>query len=324
MFDQGPHVVLRRDGVCLVLKTPEGEMPQVEYWGGDFGITSDESALNQLDAMTLKVTPPQEKPDAALRPSLLPQGAEAFAGRPGLDAYRGGKPVFVRWASVTVSPIAAGGETEANTLNIVAEDAVNAVKLELKLSIKKGGLVLVEQTVTNIDATDNPDAAALTVNWLESTLPMPRRADTLTQFTGRWPLEKQPRTAVMPSGSVTRECRHGKTSHESPWMFIASDGEPKCRKAKSGPVISHGAATKPTASTICRRTSRSSALANCSDRVRFSWPPANPIRLRKCASLTPQTALTVWPPVSIRGCAPCRSMCRVRVRSRLTRGRRVL
>ena len=227
MFDQGPHVVLRRDGVCLVLKTPEGEMPQVEYWGGDFGITSDESALNQLDAMTLKVTPPQEKPDAALRPSLLPQGAEAFAGRPGLDAYRGGKPVFVRWASVTVSPIAAGGETEANTLNIVAEDAVNAVKLELKLSIKKGGLVLVEQTVTNIDATDNPDAAALTVNWLESTLPMPPRADTLTQFTGRWPLEKQPRTAVMPSGSVTRECRHGKTSHESPWMFIASDGEPK-------------------------------------------------------------------------------------------------
>jgi len=90
MFDQGPHVVLRRDGVCLVLKTPEGEMPQVEYWGGDFGITSDESALNQLDAMTLKVTPPQEKPDAALRPSLLPQGAEAFAGRPGLEAYRGG------------------------------------------------------------------------------------------------------------------------------------------------------------------------------------------------------------------------------------------
>ncbi len=205
MFDQGPHVVLRRDGVCLVLKTPEGEMPPVEYWGEDFGITSDESALNQLDAMTLKVTPPQEKPDAALRPSLLPQGAEAFAGRPGLEAYRGGKPVFVRWASVTVSPIAAGGETEANALNVVAEDAANAVKLELKLSIKKGGLVLVEQTVTNIDATDNPDAAALTVNWLESTLPMPRRADTLTQFTGRWPIEKQPRTAVMPSGSVTRE-----------------------------------------------------------------------------------------------------------------------
>ena len=82
--------------------------------------------------------------------------------------------------------------------------------------------------MTNIaDAVGGASAAPLTVNWLESTLPMPRRADTLTQFTGRWPLEKQPRTAAMPSGSVTCECRHGKTSHESPWMFIASDGEPK-------------------------------------------------------------------------------------------------
>ena len=73
MFDQGPHAVLRRDGVCIVLKTPEREMPQVEYWGADFGMSADESDLSQLDAMTLKVTPPNEKPDAALRPSLLPQ-----------------------------------------------------------------------------------------------------------------------------------------------------------------------------------------------------------------------------------------------------------
>ena len=26
MFDQGPHAVLRRDGVCIVLKTPTDEM----------------------------------------------------------------------------------------------------------------------------------------------------------------------------------------------------------------------------------------------------------------------------------------------------------
>lgn len=57
MFDQGPHGVLRRDGVCVVLKTPENEMPQVEYWGRDFGISGDETSLAQLDAMTLKVTP---------------------------------------------------------------------------------------------------------------------------------------------------------------------------------------------------------------------------------------------------------------------------
>ena len=37
--------------------TPENEMPQVEYWGRDFGISGDETSLAQLDAMTLKVTP---------------------------------------------------------------------------------------------------------------------------------------------------------------------------------------------------------------------------------------------------------------------------
>ena len=66
MFDQGPHAVLRRDGVCIVLKTPTDEMPQVEYWGADFGLSPDEAALTQLDAMTLRITPPNEKPDAAL------------------------------------------------------------------------------------------------------------------------------------------------------------------------------------------------------------------------------------------------------------------
>ena len=37
MFDNGNHVALRRDGVAVVLKAPENEMPQVEYWGRNFG-----------------------------------------------------------------------------------------------------------------------------------------------------------------------------------------------------------------------------------------------------------------------------------------------
>ena len=138
--------------------------------------------------------------------------------------------MFVRWTSVTTFLAAEDRETEATAITVAAEDSVNKVRLNLKLSLKKGGLAMVEQTVSNIDGAnggENSENGPLTVNWLESTMPMPRRADTLTQFTGRWPLEKQPRTAAMPSGSVTRECRHGKTSHESPWMFIASDGEPK-------------------------------------------------------------------------------------------------
>ena len=88
MFDQGPHTVLRRDGVCLILKTPEREMPQVEYWGRDFGVDAEESALAALDAMTLKDTPPN-KPDASWRPSLLPRrGPGARASKPTAAARR--------------------------------------------------------------------------------------------------------------------------------------------------------------------------------------------------------------------------------------------
>lgn len=106
---------------------------------------------------------------------------------------------------------------------------MNKIRLELTLALQHGGLILITQTITNTSDASGADGAAepLTVNWLESTLPMPKRVDTLTQFTGRWPLEKQPRSAALPSGSITRECRHGKTGHESPWMFIATNGEPK-------------------------------------------------------------------------------------------------
>lgn len=218
MFDNGNHVALRRDGVAVVLKTPENEMPQVEYWGRNFGVPSAEDGLAALDAMTLKVTPLAEKPDAALRPSLLPQGAEAFAGRPGLEAYRGTTPVFVRWTAVETQ-VAEGG----HELLVHAKDAVNLVGLDVRLSLAEGGLVLMDERITNIDMEHEEP---LTVNWLDSVLPVPRRADHLTQFTGRWPLEKQPQTGPLPRGSMTRDCRHGKTSHESPWLFIASDGEP--------------------------------------------------------------------------------------------------
>lgn len=224
MYDKGPHIVLRRDGVCIVAKTPDGDMPQIEYWGRDFAFDTAEDALRQLDMMTLKVQTPREKPDAALRPSLLPQGAEAWAGRPGLECYRGTKPVFVRWTDVRTVAEDVDESGVARGLRVHAADSVNQVEFELVLALKPGGLATVTSRVTNVNMEDE---APLTINWLDATMPIPRRADHLTQFTGRWPLEKQPWTTELPVGSITRDCRHGKTSHESPWLFIASDGEPK-------------------------------------------------------------------------------------------------
>ncbi|KFI48066.1 alpha-galactosidase [Bifidobacterium biavatii DSM 23969] len=261
MFDQRPHAVLRGGGVCVILKTPADDMPQVEYWGSDIvGSTDDcgralgngscagcatagspacplnESALAALDAMTLKDTPPN-KPDAAWRPSLIPQGAEGWAGRAGLEANRGGRPVYARWTHVETA-------ADPSSITVTATDDVNGLKLAATLRITASGLVIARHTITNTDdpsADPTADPAVhpianatepLSVNWLDATLPMPKRVDTLTQFTGRWPLEKQPATAALPVGSVTRDCRRGKTGHDSPWMFIASIGTPRSQSGE--------------------------------------------------------------------------------------------
>ncbi|RYM94760.1 alpha-galactosidase [Bifidobacterium animalis subsp. lactis] len=49
MYEKGPHIVLRRAGVCIVAKTLDGDMPQIEYWGRDFAFDTAEDALRQLD-----------------------------------------------------------------------------------------------------------------------------------------------------------------------------------------------------------------------------------------------------------------------------------
>lgn len=69
-----------------------------------------------------------------------------------------------------------------------AKDAVNLVELDVRLSLAEGGLVLMDERITNIDMEHEEP---LTVNWLDSVLPIPRRADRLTQFTGRWPLSSR-------------------------------------------------------------------------------------------------------------------------------------
>lgn len=75
MYEKGPHIVLRRAGVCIVAKTPDGDMPQIEYWGRDFAFDTAGDALRQLDMMTLKVQTPREKPDAATDAGFVVSGA---------------------------------------------------------------------------------------------------------------------------------------------------------------------------------------------------------------------------------------------------------
>ncbi|WP_369369697.1 alpha-galactosidase [Promicromonospora sp. Populi] len=219
MIDEGSSwSVLRRDGVALVVAHPARGLPLVLHWGADLGALAPADLL-ALDAATSRQTAPGTL-DAAWRPSLLPQESDGWAGRPGLLVVSDGVPLFPRW---TVDE----AERDIAELTVTARDTDLGLTLRSRLEIGAGGLVLLWHELTN------NGQSPVDVHWLEATLPVPRSADQLTQFSGRWSREKLPVTTGMPAGSTARQTRRGRSGHDAPWVTVASSGAPRNRTGEA-------------------------------------------------------------------------------------------
>ncbi|MFI2296777.1 alpha-galactosidase [Isoptericola sp. NPDC019571] len=206
------HHVLHRDGTALVLHLPTHGLPAVVHWGADLGPLDDDAADALLRA-TSRQTPPGTL-DAAWRLPLLPQESDGWSGRPGLLVTRAGRPVYPRWESSV-------GRPDEATAIITATDATGGLTLRTRVEVGPGGLVVLDHELVN-DGADR-----LEVAWLEATLPVPKTADHLTTFGGRWTREKSPLTTPMPRGTTVRESRRGRGGHDAPWVTLASEGAPR-------------------------------------------------------------------------------------------------
>ena len=204
-------VVLSRDGSSVVLTVPETGLPAVLHWGADLGVLGAES-LAALGAATSRQTAPGTL-DTAWRLSLLPQEGDSWSGRPGLLLARDGRPVFPRWQTRDVVPSADGA-------SVVITATSDGLALRSRLAIGAGGVVEVGHEVTNTGE------GLVEVVHVEATLPVPKTADRLTSFGGRWSQEKAPTTTAMPSGAWARETRRGRAGHDQPWVTFATEGEP--------------------------------------------------------------------------------------------------
>ncbi|MET4538530.1 alpha-galactosidase [Arthrobacter bambusae] len=209
-----PFTVLRRDGVSIVLRHLPTGLPSVLHWGADVGPLSTED-LNAMVLASGRQTAPGTL-DAAWQLSILPQEGDGWAGRPGLAVTREGRPVFPRW---TVNEVTAD-EHEAF---ITGSDAGSGLEIHSSFVLTPGGVLTVAHRVVNQGTTP------LDVHWVEATLPLPKTADHLTSFTGRWTREKAPNTTDMPRGAVSRETRRGRGGHDAPHLEIASIGKPRNR-----------------------------------------------------------------------------------------------
>lgn len=209
--------LLRRDGVALVLAAPETGLPAVLHWGEDLG-PLEAADLAHLDRATSRQTAPATL-DAAWRLPLVPQDSDGWSGRPGLLATRDGRPVYPRWDAT----VERTGEAQAL---VTATDTAAGLVLRSRIEIGAGGLVLLSHEI------ENTSEAPLEIAWLEATLPVPKTADHLTSFSGRWSREKSPLTALMPRGTTVRESRRGRGGHDTPWVTLASAGAPKNRSGE--------------------------------------------------------------------------------------------
>jgi alpha-galactosidase len=209
--------VLRRNGACVVVAHPPAGLPWVAHWGADLGdLTLTD--LTALDAATSRQTRPGTL-DAAWRLSLLPAEADGWAGRPAVLVTRSGLPVFPRWTVTETT-------TNDTAVDVIGTDAEAGLTVRTRIEIGAGGLVLVEHDLTNLGA------GPVEVGWLEPTLPVPRSADHLTTFAGRWTREKVPLTTLMPRGSTTRQSRRGRPGHDAPTITVASVAAPRDRSGE--------------------------------------------------------------------------------------------
>lgn len=206
--------LLRRDGVSLALHHLPDGLPSVLHWGADLGRLGD-ADLDAFVSAVGRQSPPGTL-DAAWQLTYLPQEGDGWAGRPALVVTRDGAPVFPRW---TVEEVSSNGFAVA----VRAADGGNGLGLRSEFALTAGGVATVTHELVN------SGEGGLEVHWLEATLPVPKTADHLTMFSGRWTREKAPSTIGMPRGSVARQSRRGRGGHDAPHLEIASIDEPRDR-----------------------------------------------------------------------------------------------
>ena len=222
--------VLSGDDVMLVVQHAPDSPATVLHWGADLG-PLDDALLADLVIAESRSTPPQTV-ESALRPPLVPQESDGWAGRPAFAARRDGIQLHPRWTttSVTGADPAEIDVAEPRRLTIELTDAGNGLSLRVELGIEPGGLITETLTV------ENSGGGILEVDWLEAVLPVPRTADRLTSFSGRWTREKVPNTSELPHGATLRQTRRGRSGHDATNLYLASEGSPRNRTGRSWAV----------------------------------------------------------------------------------------
>ncbi|GAA3604145.1 alpha-galactosidase [Microlunatus ginsengisoli] len=217
MTDANACVVLRADGVGLVLDITAAGLPSIAHWGPDLGPLTDPEVLDLIGAGINPVT--ANVVDEPVRLSILPEHWTGWVGRPGLRGSRRGPGWSPKFRSTVVrlngADVPAGTETptvvHSDGPALVEVDAVDdtaqlAITVTVELTV--GGLVRARAILTNLGDTYQLDDLVLA-------LPVPASAREILDFAGRWGKERTPQRRDLTVGIHLREGRKGRTGPDA-------------------------------------------------------------------------------------------------------------
>jgi len=200
-------VTLRSAGVALVLDIAGPLLPRVLHWGADLGL--------DVDSLSQATDPPvtHSALDEAAPLTLLPSESDGWSGTPGLQVARAGRSAPLRLC--LAEPVVADG----NRITVVSLDERAGVRVRLLIELDRFGVVTHQINMLNTGA-DELDVVAL-----HHLLPLPARAVSGLDLTGRWLRERAPQRFDILDGTHARANRRGRTGHDATLLISAGTAD---------------------------------------------------------------------------------------------------
>lgn len=185
--------------------------------GADLG-PLDDAALLALAEASVPAVPPSSI-DVPLRVSLLPDLADGWSGRPGLELAWADRPRPVTDArrSTTTAP-EPGRIVVESVMGGSSDDGAtrpggSLARVVTEIELTDEGVLRARHTVHN--AGPRP----ISVTSADVVLPIPARAQEILDFTGLWSAERRPQRGPLRHGVWSRETRHGRPGHDDPFLL---------------------------------------------------------------------------------------------------------
>jgi len=196
-------VTLRAAGVALVLDVAGPLLPRVLHWGPDLG--PDVGSLDQA------TDPPVARSgfDEAMPLAVLPSESDGWSGTTGLEVSRAGRSAALRLR--LSEPVL----VEATRVIVSSVDETAGVLVRLQLDLDPFGILSERVSVQNT-GPDELDIVAL-----HHLLPLPERAVSGLDLSGRWLRERAPQRFDVQHGTHLRSSRRGRTGHDATLLMSA-------------------------------------------------------------------------------------------------------